>query len=211
MMNVKLSLYPETKQTAIGFIVSNILGAPRLLCKTSLYPSPQSWLFLADGSLAGKFEAVLSDLYQSKPPSRVEAFRILKPLVPADTAPELAPTSKICDLPPLQGSIAEEDMYDDFMTNMAGSAAVNIRLSAPQITALKQRVKATLISRAEPGFRSAESVEATIHLSSQDVIVALIISTINRFDDGHISQVSTTVTVSVVSPRVIPALPRLHH
>lgn len=79
---------------------------------------------------------------------------------------------------------------------MAGSALVNVRLNAPQIAALKQHVIDTLISRAEPGFSSTETGEAAIHLSAQDVITALVTSTVNRFDDGHISHVVTVVTVS---------------
>lgn len=87
-------------------------------------------------------------------------------------------------------------MYDAFANHMAGLAAVNVRLSAPQIAALKMRVIDTLIDRAEPGFGSNETGEAAIHLSAQDVIIALVTSTVNRFDDGHISHVLTMVTVS---------------
>lgn len=87
------------------------------------------------------------------------------------------------------------------MANLSDTVAVNIRLSAVQIAALKRHVTEILIARAEPGFASAgppetEAGRTTIHLSAQDVISALIISTINRFDAGHISQIGTMVNVS---------------
>lgn len=140
----------------------------------------------------------MSDLYQSKPPSRVEAFRILQPLELAGAIPDptLAPDASDSPAPLASATIAEEDLYDNFASNAAGSVAVNVRLSAPQIAALKQRVIDTLISRAEPGFGPTETGEAAIHLSAQDVITALVASTVNRFDDGHISHILTAVTVS---------------
>lgn len=151
-----------------------------------------------------KFEAALSNLYQSKNPSGVPAFRIAKPLasmiIGSVSAPSsVTPSNSTLSTP--QPASPEEDIYDDFINNLSDTAAVNIRLSAVQISALKRHITEILVIRAEPGFASArppktEAETAIIHLSAQDVISALIISTINRFDAGHISQIATMVNVS---------------
>lgn len=99
--------------------------------------TPSGWI--------ARWEAVLSDLYQSKLPSRVEAFRILKPLEPTAAASEPMSAPDPSDLPAPPSLIAEEDLYDDFVTNAAGEATVNVRLSAPQIAALKQGLSRRLL------------------------------------------------------------------
>lgn len=152
-----------------------------------------------------QFEAALSELYQYKPLPDVPGFKIPVPLPILSPFPTPSPpkagekrdslTSSISNAAPnvqQKLMLSEDEIYDDFMASFADTAPVNIRMSAAQVSALKQRVMSALGSK----LRS--------HLSSQDVITALIVSAINRSDPGHISQVLTMVNVSLIFHNLAP-------
>lgn len=81
------------------------------------------------------------------------------------------------------------DVYDHLLENVKDTDSVTLRVTVGQLSRLKRRTVEELQRLGE--------LEDGVHLSSQDCLIALVMSSINRFDPGHINHIMSLFNVSL--------------
>ncbi|KAF9520888.1 hypothetical protein BS47DRAFT_1481214 [Hydnum rufescens UP504] len=163
LVSVKLSFYPGSNQTVIGYILPHMIS---------------------DGYNTMRFAQTLSNFYQGidlpRPVYYTPQPFITTPTAPASDASFVTPTAT--DRGIGDGFLRLEDAYGIYADDHARSTPVRIRMTASQCLRLKALVKEQMAAD-----NTTLSVKESI--SRQDAISAFLVMTLNRFLSRPITHV----------------------
>lgn len=190
LLSVKLSFYPKTKQTIIGYVVCHLICACVFLIATPHLTT----LTPADGFNTMRFAQTLSGFYQGISPDPYPIYYTPKPFEgptnPPNESTEIT-ADHSTDPRDQDGSFRLEDAYEIYAKDHAVSTPICIRLSASQSVKLKAVVEKQIVATIKP--------VPSGRISRQDAVSAYLVAVLNRFLSEPITHVQNLWNVRSAS------------
>lgn len=146
----------------------------------------------------------LSSFYQGLPPKNLPPFIRGTPYPLPDNATVLsAPLNPDSDPRTAHSTCFVEQAFDFSEENFKNTTFLSIRMSPLQASKLKERCVAALTA-------SGELIDlggGTVHLSTQDAVIAFVISILNRFASVPINHLYSLWNVRLWCSACLPILP----
>lgn len=146
-----------------------------------------------DGFRALEFTMALSSFYQGLPPKNITPFIRGTPYpLPHDDPTMLSPPNPDLDPRTADSTCTVGEAVDFSKENVKNTQFLSIRMSPAQASKLKEQCIEALTLSGELSVTGTGDV----HLSTQDAVIALVISVVNRFASVPINHVYSLWNVS---------------